>query len=283
MSKRITPEDRELGAFQVMRSADAAFLFVDEPSVRAELVEALRADGWRVTTGSDELVVSRASGKLDVLALASIVREKKGATTVIVPVSRLERAASPGPRASGPAKQLNTELQTRRGKLTIELVPSVVALDGQPIRLTRIEALLLGRLWQALGHSVSVEALIAAAWPDEPASVKALRVHLSKLRPKLAVLGLKLETHKNRGYRLELVPPEPGAPKLVRERPAPRYRRIPAGVVIPISRLLPRPDNALRERWVSEERSTLVCSTDEAGFPRRRALLELDAGETTEG
>jgi DNA-binding response OmpR family regulator len=226
MTKRANSDLEQQVSFKVTRNADAAFLFVDElGEKKASLVAALHAAGLRVTTSADELVVSRSGGQVDTLALAATLRERGCTTAVIVPVTR---------EASGsdPVCEMTESIQTRLGSLTIKLVPAVVAFDGRPLPLTRTEELVLARLWAARGRTVAPEELAAAVSPGD-LSVKALRVHLSKLRPKLAAIGLVVETLKRRGYRLSVVPEDQAASKVVRERPASPYRRAGAALFIP--------------------------------------------------
>jgi DNA-binding winged helix-turn-helix (wHTH) protein len=224
MTRRTDSDLEQQVSFNVMRAADAAFvLLAGADDAQANLVNALRASGLRVTASGDELIVSHSSQKVDTLELAKILREKGSITAVVVPVVRqVEELA--------PAKEVTAQIHTHAGTLSVSLVPSVVALDGRPLGLTRTEERLLARLWGARGRAVPAVELAAAVWPGDGTPIKALRVHLSKLRPKLVKVGLQVETLKGLGYRLRVVPPAAAKPKLVKEMPAPRYRR--AGSVI---------------------------------------------------
>lgn len=227
MTKHANPSLEQEVSFQVTRHADAAFLFVDELwNAKAGLIEALRAGGLRVTASDDELVVSRPGGQIDTLELAATLRERGCTTAVVVPVVREAREPVTIQETTG-------KLETARGTLTIQLIPSVVALDGHPLSFTKTEERLLARLWGARGRAVAPLELAAAVWPGEAPSVKALRVHVSKLRPKLAEVGLRIDTLKGQGYRLGVVPASPVETHLVRERLSAPYRRKGVDLFIP--------------------------------------------------
>ncbi len=233
MTRRTDSDLEQQVSFKVMRAADAAFVVLgsgDEPPL--VLMEALRASGLRVAASGSELLVSQPGKKVDTLGLADLLREKGFVTAVVVPVVR--EAEEPAT-----AKEVTAEIRTHAGTLSFSLVPSPVALDGRRLDLTRSEERLLAHLWGARGQAVTAAELAAAVWSAERASLKALRVHLSKLRPKLAKVGLEIETLKGRGYRLSIVPPHAAEPKLVKEGPGPRYRRAVATVVSPL-RAMPR-------------------------------------------
>jgi hypothetical protein len=216
--------------YEVTRTADAAFvLFEGSAEVKAGLAKALGARGFRVSESGDDLLVVVPGGQVDTLELARALREKRCSTAVVVPVARESRDSSE-------VRGVTAQVRTRAGKLTVALVPSVVALDGRRLPLTRSEERLLARLWAARGRAVPASELVSAVLPHEEASVKALRVHVSKLRPKLRALGLHIETLKGRGYRLEIMAPLPEGKsvKTVRDGAAPRYRRASSAVVSPV-------------------------------------------------
>lgn len=216
--------------FEVTRTADAAFvLFEGSAELKAGLAKALGVFGFRVSESGDDFLVVVPGGQVDTLELARALREKGGSTAVVVPVARESNDSSE-------VRGVTAEVRTRAGKLTVSLVPSVVAFDGRRLSLTRSEERLLARLWVARGRAVPASELASLVLPHEAASVKALRVHISKLRPKLSEIGLRIETLKGRGYRLEIVPPlsqEAKTVKTVRDGAAPRYRRASSGVVSP--------------------------------------------------
>ncbi|MFN8639439.1 MAG: winged helix-turn-helix domain-containing protein [Dehalococcoidia bacterium] len=78
------------------------------------------------------------------------------------------------------------------------------------VRLTPTEGAIARALLDAIGATVSVEVLCAAAWPGAPIDahrIVALRTHMYGLRRKLGAVGARdaLATEPGRGYRL--VPP----------------------------------------------------------------------------
>jgi biotin operon repressor len=70
---------------------------------------------------------------------------------------------------------------------------------GTTVFLSPVEEQVARALIEHLGHPVSAEELRACAWSDG-GSGTALRVHISRLRRRLAPLGLAIKSVRRRGY-----------------------------------------------------------------------------------
>lgn len=73
---------------------------------------------------------------------------------------------------------------------------SWIALSPIELRLARVLA-------ERFGEVVRSESLAGAAWPGEAINEGALRVHLTRLRRRLRVLGLEVQNVRGRGYLME--------------------------------------------------------------------------------
>jgi len=79
--------------------------------------------------------------------------------------------------------------------------------DGQWVALSPIEARLASVLGRQFGAVVTPNELIDQAWPETqsatPATDGALRVHLSRLRKRVAEVGLEVRGVRNRGIVMQ--------------------------------------------------------------------------------
>jgi two-component system KDP operon response regulator KdpE len=95
--------------------------------------------------------------------------------------------------------------------LEIDLERRLMLRDGHPVRLSRMEWLLLTRLAQTPGRIVLYEDLLDEIWgPAYRDDVQLLRVCVSRLRHKLGSSGrgdVPIRTYVGVGYSLELEPP----------------------------------------------------------------------------
>lgn len=66
-----------------------------------------------------------------------------------------------------------------------------------------VEERLAAELCDRFGVVVSRQALVKAAWPDDPPSRNALDVHVLRLRRRIEALGLEIKTVRSRGYLLQ--------------------------------------------------------------------------------
>jgi DNA-binding winged helix-turn-helix (wHTH) protein len=64
-------------------------------------------------------------------------------------------------------------------------------------------------LMAAQGRPVTRHELARATWPDGGRSAHALDVHIHRLRPRLAGIGLTIRTLRGRGFVLEALTGEP--------------------------------------------------------------------------
>ncbi|HEV2370098.1 MAG TPA: winged helix-turn-helix domain-containing protein [Acidimicrobiales bacterium] len=67
------------------------------------------------------------------------------------------------------------------------------------------EARLMGALLAEFGESVTIEQLLSAGWEAARPGVGALRVHVLRLRRRIAALGLAIHALPGRGYMLTWV------------------------------------------------------------------------------
>ncbi len=75
--------------------------------------------------------------------------------------------------------------------------------DGRWIALSPIELRLAGALAERFGEVVDSEHLARVAWPDEPTTDGALRVHLTRLRRRLRTVKLNVQNVRGRGYVMD--------------------------------------------------------------------------------
>ena len=92
-----------------------------------------------------------------------------------------------------------------RGRVTLDPVTRVAAVDGRPLSLTATEYLILELLMRRSPAVVERKAIAEHAWADEtdPLGSNAIDVQLSRLRAKLPVAGIRIVTVRGAGYRLE--------------------------------------------------------------------------------
>jgi DNA-binding response OmpR family regulator len=89
------------------------------------------------------------------------------------------------------------------GPITIDADRHVVTLDGQAIRLTAKEFLLLQYLVQHRGRVLSRDLLLTDVWGSQhTGGTRTVDVHIRRLREKLPLLNDAIETVKQFGYKL---------------------------------------------------------------------------------
>ena len=97
------------------------------------------------------------------------------------------------------------------GPITIDADRHTVTLDGQDVRLTAKEFLLLQYLVQHRGRVLSRDVLLTDVWGYQyTGGTRTVDVHVRRLREKLPILSSSLETVKQFGYKL--VDPATGEP-----------------------------------------------------------------------
>lgn len=73
---------------------------------------------------------------------------------------------------------------------------------GQTVWLSPTVRALFQALAARFGSTVPLEELVKEVWPDEPPSASSVRVHILRLRRRLAPLGLEIRTVQGKGYAL---------------------------------------------------------------------------------
>ena len=77
-----------------------------------------------------------------------------------------------------------------------------IAVDGQPVRLTRREFELLRHLVENRGRVLSRDRLLERVWGyDQLIETRSVDVHVGRLRGKLGAAGKQIETVVGLGYR----------------------------------------------------------------------------------
>ena len=93
------------------------------------------------------------------------------------------------------------------GPITVDLDRHQVSLDGQDVRLTAKEFLLLTYLLQHRGRVLSRDLLLTDVWGYQyTGGTRTVDVHIRRLREKLPVLSGAIETIKQFGYKLAEAP-----------------------------------------------------------------------------
>jgi DNA-binding response OmpR family regulator len=101
-------------------------------------------------------------------------------------------------RSSSPTAAL-----LRYGPITIDVDRHLVSLDGEEVRLTAKEFLLLQYLVQHKGRVLSRDLLLSDVWGYQyTGGTRTVDVHVRRLREKLPVLTAAIETIKQFGYKL---------------------------------------------------------------------------------
>jgi DNA-binding response OmpR family regulator len=105
-------------------------------------------------------------------------------------------------RRTGPAKP--PEPMLRFGPITIDLASHTVAYDGEEVKLTAKEFLLLQYLLEHQGRVLSRDLLLEDVWGYRyTGGTRTVDVHVRRLREKLPILVDALVTIKQFGYKLE--------------------------------------------------------------------------------
>jgi DNA-binding response OmpR family regulator len=112
---------------------------------------------------------------------------------------RIEPAAGAQPWPGKPSVAI-----VRYGPITIDADRHVVTLDGQDVRLTAKEFLLLQYLVQHRSRVLSRDLLLTDVWGYQyTGGTRTVDVHIRRLREKLPLLNDAIETVKQFGYKLK--------------------------------------------------------------------------------
>lgn len=102
------------------------------------------------------------------------------------------------------------DVRLRYGPLTMDVDRHEVLVDGEAVRLTAKEFLLLRYLLEHRGRVLSRDLLLTDVWGYQyTGGTRTVDVHVRRLREKVPVLGTALTTIKQFGYRLEEAIPAP--------------------------------------------------------------------------
>ena len=113
------------------------------------------------------------------------------ASRVLVSLRRTQRAASPA-------------ATLKYGPLVIDVDRHAVRVDGEEVRLTAKEFLLLQYLVEHRGRVLSRDLLLTDVWGYQyTGGTRTVDVHIRRLREKLPALAESIVTVKQFGYRLE--------------------------------------------------------------------------------
>jgi DNA-binding response OmpR family regulator len=92
----------------------------------------------------------------------------------------------------------------RYGPITLDAERHAVTIDGEDVRLTAKEFLLLQYLIEHRGRVLSRDLLLTDVWGYQyTGGTRTVDVHIRRLREKLPVLGEAIQTIKQFGYKLE--------------------------------------------------------------------------------
>ena len=106
-------------------------------------------------------------------------------------------------RRSGPTDSLAASGIVRYGTIAIDADRHRITLDGQEIKLTAKEFLLLQYLIRHRGRVLSRDVLLTDVWGYQyTGGTRTVDVHVRRLREKLPLLNESIETVKQFGYRL---------------------------------------------------------------------------------
>ncbi|MGH9163126.1 MAG: response regulator transcription factor [Vicinamibacteraceae bacterium] len=142
----------------------------------ARAAEAERIQGLEV--GADDYVTKPFSAKELVARVAALLRRSSAATTA-------------------------EDVQQRYGPVVLDLDRHVVTNEGQEVKLTAKEFLLLQYFLEHRGRLLSREMLLTNVWGyTYTGGTRTVDVHIRRLREKLPVLGEAIETVKQFGYKL---------------------------------------------------------------------------------
>lgn len=100
--------------------------------------------------------------------------------------------------------RVDTLAERARSRSEPELtVDGLLRYSGRSVPLSPVERQIVGRLIARFRAVVARNELMGAVWPGEPPPRNALDVQISRLRRRLAEVGLAITTVRGRGYMLD--------------------------------------------------------------------------------
>lgn len=216
MKVLVVEDDEELGAqirdqlvqagYEAVWEKDGDAALLQDPSAYALVILDLMLPG---TYGMDVLKHYRKKSDVPVIILSArnettdkVRGLQLGADDYMTkPFWPEELVARVAARLRRPVLQRGERLVV--GPIAVDLAKREVAVDGEPVELTRVELEILATLAQRPGSAMSRAALVDAALdPDRQGTERTLDVHVSRLRKKLGEAGARIETVWGVGYRL---------------------------------------------------------------------------------
>jgi DNA-binding response OmpR family regulator len=164
-----------------------------------EVCDAIRADP---TTANLPIIMLTARGD----EADRVAGLERGADDYVTkPFSPKELVARVGARLRrAPAETATDRSSLQYGSLAVDIDRHVVSLDGDEVRLTAKEFLLLEYFIRHRGRVLSRDILLTDVWGYHyTGGTRTVDVHVRRLREKLPVLNDAIETVKQFGYKLQ--------------------------------------------------------------------------------
>jgi two-component system, OmpR family, alkaline phosphatase synthesis response regulator PhoP len=190
-----------------VQPADLVILDVMLPGASGLVVcEAMRTDP--VTAGIPVIMLTARGEEGDRIAGLEIGADDY-VTKPFSPKELVARVAARLRRVAPAAQEANSGRPAveivHYGPITIDADRHVVTLNGQDVRLTAKEFLLLQYLMQHRGRVLSRDLLLTDVWGYHyTGGTRTVDVHIRRLREKLPVLNEAIETVKQFGYKLKV-------------------------------------------------------------------------------
>jgi DNA-binding response OmpR family regulator len=182
--------------------ADLVILDLMLPGVSGLVVcEAMRADA---ATAAIPVIMLTARGEEGDRITGLEIGADDYVTKPFSPKELVARVAARLRRVTPGANPAGRPAIARYGPITIDPDRHVVTLDGDDVRLTAKEFLLLEYLLQHRGRVLSRDLLLTDVWGYQyTGGTRTVDVHIRRLREKLPVLNDAIETVKQFGYKLK--------------------------------------------------------------------------------
>ncbi len=188
-----------------VQPADLVILDLMLPGLNGLLIcQAMRGDA--ATAGIPVIMLTARGEEADRVAGLEIgaddyVTKPFSPKELVARVAARLRRAAPASVGSGTAAAAAI---LRYGPIAIDADRHVVSLDGEDVKLTAKEFLLLQYLMQHRGRLLSRDLLLTDVWGYQyTGGTRTVDVHIRRLREKLPLLNDAIETIKQFGYKLK--------------------------------------------------------------------------------